>query len=244
MRDKAAIRESVWSAMVEAGAARGRNVHDRIPDFHGSQEAAGRIFDLPAWRNARVIKSNPDRPQRPLRQQALQEGKVLYMAVPRLRQMEAFIALDPAILQATPAKAATIAGAFRYGRLVMIEEMQPVDLVISGSVAVNRSGTRVGKGGGFADLEYGLAVVAGIVGRDTPVITTVHAMQVLEEELPRTQHDVPLDYIATPDDTIRCDGEMPRPIGIYWDDLDDAKIMEIPLLQRLRQPQGDIRQSR
>ena len=244
MRDKAAIRESVWSAMIEAGAARGRNVRDRIPDFHGSQEAAERIFNLPAWQNARVIKSNPDRPQRPLRQRALQEGKVLYMAVPRLRQMEAFVELDPAVLQCTPAKAATIAGAFRYGRLVMIEEMQPVDLVISGSVAVNRSGARVGKGGGFADLEYGLAVAAGIVGQNTPVITTVHAMQVLEEELPWTQHDVPLDYIATPNDTIHCDGEMPRPIGIYWDDLDDAKIMEIPLLQKLHQAQGDIQQSR
>ena len=119
-----------------------------------------------------------------------------------------------------------------------------MDLVISGSVAVNRSGTRVGKGGGFADLEYGLAVVAGIIGRDTPVITTVHPMQVLEEELPWTQHDVPLDYVATPDETIQCDGEMPRPIGIYWDDLDAAKIMEIPLLQKLRQAQGDIRQRR
>ena len=76
MRDKSTIRESVWSAMVEAGAARGRNVRDRIPDFHGSQEAAGRMFNLPAWQNARVIKSNPDRPQRPIRQRALQEGKV------------------------------------------------------------------------------------------------------------------------------------------------------------------------
>ena len=110
MRDKAAIREWVWTAMVESGAARGRNVHDRIPDFHGSQEAANRISNLPIWQSARVIKSNPDRPQRPLRQLALQEGRVLYMAVPRLRQMQAFIELDPAILQATPAKTATISG--------------------------------------------------------------------------------------------------------------------------------------
>jgi 5-formyltetrahydrofolate cyclo-ligase len=30
--------------------------------------------------------------------------------------------------------------------------LQPVDLVVCGSVAVNREGTRVGKGGGFSDL--------------------------------------------------------------------------------------------
>ena len=243
MRDKTAIREVMWTAMVEAGAARSRNVHDRIPDFHGSQEAAKRLFDLAVWQGAGVVKSNPDQPQRPLRQQALQEGKIVYMAVPRLRSEQCFIELDPSVLKASPAKSATIAGAFRHGRLVFVEEMQPVDLVVTGSVAVNRGGTRVGKGGGFADLEYGLAVAASIVGPDTPVVTTVHPVQVLEEELPWTQHDVPLSYVVTPGETITCTGELPRPSGIYWEDLDDEKIGEIPVLQKLRQAR-DISQQR
>ena len=62
--------------------------------------------------------------------------------------------------------------------------------MISGSVAVNRLGARVGKGGGFADLEYGLAIAAGIISPQTPVISTVHPIQVLEEKLPCTHHDV------------------------------------------------------
>jgi 5-formyltetrahydrofolate cyclo-ligase len=36
-----------------------------------------------------------------------------------------------------------------------------VDLVVCGSVAVNRDGARVGKGGGFSDPELALLVVAG-----------------------------------------------------------------------------------
>ncbi len=92
------------------------------------------------------------------------------------------------------------------------------------SVAVNRGGTRIGKGGGYADLEFGLATAAGIVGQDTPVVTTVHPVQLLDEELPWTHHDVPLSYIATPHETIFCDGEFPRPVGIYWEDLDQSKI--------------------
>lgn len=234
MRGKFDIREAVWSAMEAAGAAHTKKVHEKIPYFRGSQEAAERVFELSVWQDARVLKSNPDKPQRPLRQRALEEGKTLYMAVPRLKQEQCFVELDPSRLGASPAEASTISGAFRHGRLVHVEEMRPVDLVISGSVAVNRSGVRVGKGGGYADLEYGLAVAAGIVAPGTPVVTTVHSMQVLDEDLPWTSHDVCLDYAATPEELIKCDGDLPRPTGIYWEDLDDAKIAKIPVLRKLR----------
>jgi 5-formyltetrahydrofolate cyclo-ligase len=100
---------------------------------------------------------------------------------------------------------------------------------------VNRQGVRIGKGGGFADLEYGLAAAAGLVTQATPVLTTVHPMQVLEEDLPWTHHDVPLDFLVTPDEVVLCASGRPRPAGIYWDDLDEAKIAQIPVLQQLRQ---------
>ena len=234
MRDKHAIREAMWTALEQAAVVRGRSVHDKIPAFYGADEAAQRVFSLDVWQAARVIKSNPDQPQRPLRQRALEEGKTVYMAVPRLRQEQCFVELDPSVIDSPPAKAATISGAFRCGKLVTVEGMRAVDLVVSGSVAVNRSGARVGKGGGYADLEYALAAAAGIVKPTTPVVTTVHAMQVLDEELPFTQHDVPIDFVATPEELIRCSGEMPRPSGIYWDDLDEVKIAQITVLQKMR----------
>ncbi len=235
MRSKDEVRVAVWTAMEESGAAHTRKLHDKIPHFRGCEAAADRVGELDAWQHARVIKGNPDKAQRPLRQKALEEGKTLYMAVPRLRQEQCFLELDPATMGASPAEASTIAGASRWGRPVYVEEMRPVDLVISGSVAVNRLGTRVGKGGGFADLEYGLAIAAGILSPGTPVVSTVHPMQVLEEELPFARHDVFLDYLVTPEEAIRCSGEMPRPSGIYWDDLTPAKIRQIPLLRKLRE---------
>ena len=235
MRDKDAIRESVWTALEQAQVVRSKSVHDKIPDFRGAEEAAERVLQLDVWQRARVVKSNPDKAQRPLRQRALEDGKVLYMAVPRLRDQRCFVELDPAKMETTPAQASTISGASRFGRPVYVEEMRLVDLVISGSVAVNRQGVRIGKGGGFADLEYGLAVAAGIVRPDTPVVSTVHPMQVLDEPLPKTHHDVPLDYVVTPEETIRCLGSLPHPTGIYWEDLDEQKISEIPLLVKLRE---------
>ena len=241
MRDKWAIREEVWTALESARVVRGRSVHDKIPHFHGCDDAALRVANLPEWRNARAVKSNPDQAQRPLRQLALEHGKLLYMAVPRLKDERVFIEIDPARPEVDPKKASTISGAFKVGRPVYVHEMQPVDLVVSGSVAVNRQGVRVGKGGGFADLEYGLAAAAGILTPATPVISTVHPMQVLDEDLPWTQHDVPLDIVVTADEVIRCNrasGELPRPSGIYWEDLDERKIRSIPLLVKLRAETG------
>ena len=237
MRDKWAIREEVWTALESARVVRGRSVHDKIPHFIGCEDAALHVAELPEWQSARAVKSNPDQAQRPLRQLALEQGKLLYMAVPRLKDERVFVELDPARPEVEPKKASTISGAFRVGRPVYVDEMQPVDLVVSGSVAVSRQGVRIGKGGGFADLEYGLAAAAGILTPQTPVISTVHPMQVLDEELPWTQHDVPLDIVVTADQVIRCDpsaGEIPRPAGIYWEDLDERKIRSIPLLVKLR----------
>ena len=42
--------------------------------------------------------------------------------------------------------------------------LPPIDLIVCGAVAVNARGARVGKGGGFSDLEYGLLAEAGRVG--------------------------------------------------------------------------------
>lgn len=243
MRDKWAIRESVWTALETARVVRGKSVHDRIPNFIGSEDAAALASELPEWVAARAIKSNPDQAQRPLRRMALEQGKLLYMAVPRMRDERVFIELDPKRPEVVPAKAATISGAFRVGRPVYVHEMQPIDLVISGSVAVNSQGVRIGKGGGFADLEYGLAAAAGVLKPDTPVISTVHPMQLLDEDLPWTQHDVPLDIVVTTDGVIRCGDnrdELPRPKGIYWDDLDERKIRSIPLLVKLREQEQAV----
>lgn len=235
MRDKQAIREAVWTALERAQVVRPPSVHDKIPDFYGADAAAQRVFALDAWQRAQVVKSNPDQAQRPLRQRALEQGKLLYMAVPRLQQERCFLELDPATLRCPPAQAATISGAFKYGRPVYAAEMRPVDLVISGSVAVNRQGVRIGKGGGYADLEYGLARAAGRLTAATPVITTVHPLQALAEPLPRSDHDVPLTCIATPEEVIQCPGGLPHPAGIYWAALTAEKIAAIPALQKLRE---------
>jgi 5-formyltetrahydrofolate cyclo-ligase len=48
----------------------------------------------------------------------------------------------------------------KAGRKVVAMELPSVDLVVCGSVAVNRERARIGKDGGFSDLEVAFLVEA------------------------------------------------------------------------------------
>jgi 5-formyltetrahydrofolate cyclo-ligase len=234
---KAELRQEVWGALRAAKVARFPGAEGRIPNFTGAEAAAGRLRDLPAWQVAGTLKANPDSAQLPVRQRALEDGKTVYMAVPRLAGEEPFFALDPDHLSDPPRKAASISGASRSARRVRLTDLTPVDLVVMGSVAAGEDGSRLGKGGGFADLEFALAAAAGLIGPDTVCVTTVHELQVRAAgEIPLTNHDVPVDFIVTPDRVIDCrSGHGPRPdASIRWDDLTAEKIAAIPLLAAQR----------
>jgi 5-formyltetrahydrofolate cyclo-ligase len=238
---KAALRQEVWSAMTAAKVARLPGAAGRIPNFTGAEAAAERLRAMPQWQAAGTLKANPDSAQLPVRQRALQDGKTVYMAVPRLAEPEPFFALDPDHLSEPPRKAASISGATRSARRVTLAELDPVDLVVMGCVAAGEDGARLGKGGGFADLEFALATVAGLIGPDTVTVTTAHELQVRPPgTIPLTGHDVPLDFIVTPDRVIDCRRVRgPRPTaGIRWEDLTEEKIAAIPLLAARRAGRG------
>ncbi len=234
---KAALRQEVWSAMSAARVARFPGAAGRIPNFTGAEAAAERLRAMPLWEAAGTLKANPDSAQLPVRQRALEDGKTVYMAVPRLAGPEPFFALDPDHLSEPPRKAASISGASRSARRVRLADLTPVDLVVMGSVAAAEDGARLGKGGGFADLEFALATAAVLIGGDTVCVTTVHELQVVPPGMiPLTSHDVPVDFIITPERVIDCRPRHgPRPaVGICWDDLTEEKIAAIPLLAAQR----------
>lgn len=83
---KPEIREHTWRLLEIHRAARFPGAKDRIPNFVGAERAALALRTLPIWRRARAIKANPDAPQIAVRRMAFREGKVVYMAVPKLRE--------------------------------------------------------------------------------------------------------------------------------------------------------------
>ena len=229
---KQSVRERIWTVLERNRAARFPGAKGRIPNFVGAEAAAVRLTSLPEWQAARVIKANPDAPQLPVRAHALTGGKRLYMAVPRLTQEKPFILLDPHRLRPPLRRAASIKGADVFGTRVAIARMDHVDLIVCGTVAVNRKGVRIGKGGGFSDLEFALLVEAGLIDERTIVATTIHPLQLVERDLPETAHDFRVDIILTPEAVIRT-RRARRPPGIIWSELDQEKIASIPVLQRL-----------
>jgi 5-formyltetrahydrofolate cyclo-ligase len=61
------------------------------------------------------------------------------------------------------------------------------------------AGLRIGKGEGFADLEWAMMCSMGAVNDSTVVVATCHDCQVLD--LPEKlfgEHDLTVDYILTP----------------------------------------------
>ena len=227
---KLIIREAAWNRLKAAGVVDGP-VYGKIPDFHGAEQAAQRLAGLKEWAAARVVKVMPDRPQQPVRELALREGKILYMATPKLATDQPFIILDPTELGDRVEQVVSSQSAMALGRGVEVSNLEPIDLVVCGTVAVTADGRRLGKGAGYADIEVALLTAAGLVGPNTLIATTVHDLQTVDHTIPERDHDFGVDLIITPTRVIRSNRRK-RPASINWSELSPDKVAAIPALAR------------
>jgi 5-formyltetrahydrofolate cyclo-ligase len=208
-----------------------RPVRGRIPNVKDADAAAERLASTPEFQSARVVKVNPDSPQRGVRFRVLKAGKLLLMPTPRLR--EGFLLLDPA--QIPPNRlfaASSISGAFALATPVGLNELPSIDLLVFGSVAVTEHGDRVGKGEGYAELEFAVLRTLDRVPEDIVIATTVHDEQVVDQ-IAHEHFDVRLDLICTASRTIRTRRRGGRPPGILWDRLSADRRGEMPILEEL-----------
>ncbi|NXD77833.1 MTHSD protein, partial [Halcyon senegalensis] len=231
------VREKVWDYLEKSGLADfPRPVHRRIPNFKGSHQACCSVKELDVFNRAREVKVDPDKPLEGVRLAALQARKTLLVPTPRLRTGLFNKIIPPSgatkdILRIC----ATSQGIKEYSVPVGLDGKARVDLVVVGSVAVSEEGWRIGKGEGYADMEYAMMVSMGAVQEDTPVITIVHDCQVVDiaEEL-LDDHDLTVDYILTPTRTIKTNCKRPKPQGIMWHKVSSEMLEKIPILKSLR----------
>ncbi|KAG4380392.1 hypothetical protein AAZX31_16G149200 [Glycine max] len=232
------IRKRIWDMMEARNFANNpRPVHHRIPNFVGASVAAEKMRELDVFQDAQCVKVNPDSPQKQVRFLTLSDGKKLLTPQPRLRT-GFFSVLDSNMLTLDTIKeACTSVGVAKHGRPIGLDEKIKVDLIVIGSVAVDpKTGARLGKGEGFAELEYGMLRYMGAIDDSTRVVTSVHDCQ-LVDDIPVEKlliHDVPVDIICTPTQVIFTNTSIPKPQGIYWDKLSPEKLGQVRILRELK----------
>ncbi|UJR33399.1 hypothetical protein I4U23_020846 [Adineta vaga] len=237
---KARARQLVWDLMEMKNEVRfPRPAHGRIPNFRYCEIAAENVTSLECFKRARVIKINPSLAQEPLRYLALAYNKVLLTPTPSL-DSALFYKLEPKFLRRNQIEwAATKTGVAELGTVIQLQALKQihVDMVVISSVVVNPiTGARIGKGKGYADLEYAIMSQMGCVSNKTIVITTCHESQ-LVNDIPNhimEQHDLPVDIIVTPKRYIYTKRLFQRPTRIYWNILEPDMMINIPVLQELK----------
>ena len=212
---KWAIRKRVWDFMEANDIARNpRPVHHRIPNFEGAELAAAKLCALPEFQAAKVVKVNPDTPQKEVRFGVLSSGRTLMAPQPRLRTGFFSTLTQAEIPDGKIREACTSVGMAKVATPLDLEDKIKVDLIVVGSTAVcPKTGARIGKGEGFAELEYGMLRWMGAISEETLVVTSVNDCQIVDD-IPSGElmkHDVSVDVICTPTRVIRVDRPVPIP---------------------------------
>ncbi|KAL1783910.1 methenyltetrahydrofolate synthase domain-containing protein isoform X1 [Sigmodon hispidus] len=234
---KQGIRERIWDYMESHDLADfPRPVHHRIPNFKGSYLACQRIKDLEVFAGTQEVKVDPDKPLEGVRLLALQSKKTLLVPTPRLRTgLFNKITPPPGATKDMLRKCATSQGVRNFSIPVGLDSSVLVDLIVVGSVAVSEKGWRIGKGEGYADLEYAMMVSMGAVREGTPIVTIVHDCQVVDiPEALLEDHDLTVDYIITPTRVVATGCARPKPAGIIWSKVSYEMLTKIPVLRSLR----------
>lgn len=231
------IRHKVWNYIeVKNLASFPRPVHHRIPNFKGALEACAKVPLLEIFTKAAVVKVAPDKPLEGVRLASLQARKTLLVPTPRLKTGLFNRIIPPKGATNKELRVcSTSQGIKELSVPVGLEDKVQVDLVVVGSVAVSEKGYRIGKGEGFADMEYAMMACMGAVCESTVVITIVHDCQIVDipKELIES-HDLTVDFILTPTRIIKTECTHPKPQGIIWSKLHTEILKKIPILKKLR----------
>ncbi|MEK5325782.1 5-formyltetrahydrofolate cyclo-ligase [Aeribacillus sp. FSL M8-0254] len=229
--DKQAVREKIWTQLEKEKLGRFPfPLKNRIPNFKGAEQAAKIVASMPEYKSANVVKVNPDAPQLPIRTKVLIDGKTLLMPTPRLKS--GFIMVKPEwVPKGEERKAASLKHMNTFGKEISLDQLPTIDFIVVGSVAVHRDGRRIGKGEGYADREY--AIIRELGQPSVPVVTTVHSIQLVEDDFPIDPYDLTVDWIATEKELIKTNTPYSKPEGIIWEQVSEEEKEQMSVLKEI-----------
>jgi 5-formyltetrahydrofolate cyclo-ligase len=122
----------------------------------------------------------------------------------------------------------------RHITLAEIGRLKKIDLMVTGTGAINHQGLRFGNGHGFFDLEWAMLYTIGAIDGSTQTVAVVHKCQVLQEELIGEEWDTGCDFIVTNERVVEVEGASKPICGILWDKLQDEMLEDIEPLRELK----------
>lgn len=240
------VRQRVWPKLREVAVPDSRFHYDMssfIADFQGSGDAIERITQLPCFQDAKIVFITPDNCLEELRYRALQQQKLVLVTTYAIRR--GFYLLDPRIIDTSEKRRqASLLDAMEkpgMGYPVSLADMKEqnleIDVLVTGTGAINLAGIRFGKGHGFFDLEWAMLFTLGLVNVHSPCVAVVHDCQILDEDLTPEEFDTVCDFVITPSKSIEVskDHVVQKPeCGILWERLQANMLSDIPPLRELQ----------
>jgi 5-formyltetrahydrofolate cyclo-ligase len=168
-----------------------------------STAACARVAATREFKNAQMVMLFLSMPSEietsALALKAWQECKSI--AVPRVdwesRRM------DPLEIRSLETGFQTVAPGYRQPIEGTVVPLDLIDMVVIPGLAFDRKGFRVGRGRGFYDRFLSQQDFKGVR------CALCYHEQILNEDIPREPHDIPMDLIVTDEELIRCPAPVP-----------------------------------
>ncbi|MDH6265783.1 5-formyltetrahydrofolate cyclo-ligase [Rhizobium sp. SG_E_25_P2] len=237
------IRQRIWDRLKDVARPDTRfhlNFAEVIPDYEGSEIATDRITALAAYKQSQFAFITPDNCLVDLRRRMIEEGKPFVMSTYGIYR--GFLYMAPGMVpKGAELYAAWLDGMEHFAKPITLEEITKLgrfDFMATGASAVSMDGVRFGKGHGFFDMEWGMFTDLGLADDATPVVATVHDVQVVEDKLHPSETDILVDMIATPSRMIEVERRGRRPRGIKWNLVEAEQLAVTPPLRELARMMG------
>uniref|UniRef100_A0A0K2UMM2 Uncharacterized protein n=2 Tax=Lepeophtheirus salmonis TaxID=72036 RepID=A0A0K2UMM2_LEPSM len=203
-------REWMWDFLERSSSILSnfpRPCYGEIPNYQNSKSAAILFSRSKTFESAKVVLLSPSASLTYMRELCLRSKKVIYFRQTDFKTDQFLWRVDPNKLKKDVdyVLASTTRGLKTFGKPIKCRKKffhEKIDLVIVGSVAVNKSGARIDTGTGQTDLEWAILHELGVVeAKNITVATIVDCVQILDESvLPNSvmqKQDLPADVIVT-----------------------------------------------
>jgi 5-formyltetrahydrofolate cyclo-ligase len=199
----------------------------------GGGKMAEQLRRQDLYQQTRCVFATPAALLHQIRINCLLDNKFLVMPTPGLK--DGFYCITPHTVPFRQlGTAMTETGLRRFGRRLEQGENSVIDLLLTGALAVDRNGGRLGSGTGYFDLSCAILSSYGWLAENHHILAVVDRTRRVTEPLPLEPWDVTMAGVVTAEDCYLFADQGRREYPIFWQQLSAGRIKKITPLWQLR----------